>query len=314
MSVPPSVARRAYQTAAAGGRAEFFYVRRFVSDAGARDQYVAVRCRLTGGRASVPLSLVDVVLAYGDDSTIAQVAAGDPPPAIVARLGYTGSGRLTGRWEVVLPGQDFPVSADLLSEAALPLEVRTQQRRYLELERFSVFLPPGGRFVLPGPDPRRIPTSSAGQHLVLLRIEPSDDLEAGSDLRDVGAGDAFVRAGAVAGFPMPVLRYLVGPPSSTAGQPTPAALAAPLAAGEPIDLRWESLAGVACYRLEIESGAAALHQALLAPAATSYRVPPFVADRAVRGEIRWRLVGIGADGVATATGDWQRVVIGARDR
>src|SRR5688572_16115303 len=51
MSIPPSVARRAYQTASEGGSAGFFYVRRFVSSSGRPDQYVSVTCRMTGGGA-----------------------------------------------------------------------------------------------------------------------------------------------------------------------------------------------------------------------------------------------------------------------
>src|SRR5256885_11070398 len=56
MSIPPSVARRAYQAATTGVDSRFFYVRRFIGAAGSPDQYVAVTCRLTGGSARVPSS------------------------------------------------------------------------------------------------------------------------------------------------------------------------------------------------------------------------------------------------------------------
>ena len=59
MSIPPSVARRAYQAAVRGATSTFFYVRRFRNTAGP-DQYVVVTCRLTGGGARVPLALTDV--------------------------------------------------------------------------------------------------------------------------------------------------------------------------------------------------------------------------------------------------------------
>ena len=69
MSVPVSVARRAFQDAEAGQSSEFFYVRRFTRP-GAPDQFVAVTCRLSGGGARTPLSLVDVQLAFGVDTPV----------------------------------------------------------------------------------------------------------------------------------------------------------------------------------------------------------------------------------------------------
>lgn len=319
MSIPPSVARRAYQAAADGRSAEFFYVRRFTSTSGGPDQYVAVTARLTGGGARVPLSLVDVVLAFDADTLVQQVTTGTPPPASSARITYTGTGRLKGRWEVVLPGQDFPTPLDLLTEATLPLEQRGQQRRYLELERFNVFLPPGGRVTLPGPDPRRLPTANAGQYVLLLRIEASDDRESDSDLAAVGAGLGVVHAGAVAGFPMPVLRYVVGgggdPPSVAAG---PGALrpadGATVRAGDPVDLEWAVIPQAVIYRVEIETGGAIVHQALLAAGATAYRLPPFVVDKVIRAELTWRVVAVNASGTDESGSAWRRLRLLLRDR
>ena len=318
MSIPPSVARRAYQAAADGRSAEFFYVRRFTSTSGGPDQYVAVTCRLTGGGARVPLSLVDVVLAFDADTLVQQVTTGTAPPASSARITYTGTGRLKGRWEVVLPGQEFPTPLDLLTEATLPLEQRGQQRRYLELERFNVFLPPTGRVTLPGPDPRRLPTANAGQYVLLLRIEASDDRESDSDLAAVGAGLGVVRAGAVAGFPMPVLRYVVGggdPAAAVAGsgalRPADGAI---VRAGDPVDLEWVVIAQAAYYRIEIESGGAIVHQALVAAGATAYRLPPFVADKVIRAELTWRVVAVDATGAEASSGVWRRLRLGSRER
>ncbi|MCB1033803.1 MAG: hypothetical protein KDD47_08220, partial [Acidobacteria bacterium] len=180
MSIPPSVARRAYQAAARGETSSFFYVRRFVSTQGGPDEYVFVTCRLTGGGARTPLALLDVQLFFGDDADVLAVRRGATPPPIEAVLRYNGTGRLVGRWEVVLPGQDPPTSEDLLTEATLPPERRGLQRRYTQLERFNVFLPPTGRISLPGPDPSRIPTDVDGLYQVLLRIEASNDKEGDS--------------------------------------------------------------------------------------------------------------------------------------
>ena len=48
-----------------------------------------------------------------------------------------------------------------------------------------------------------------GTYQVLLRVEASDDREGDSNLSDAGAGVGVVHSGAVAGFPLPVLRYVV---------------------------------------------------------------------------------------------------------
>src|SRR5262249_27367775 len=64
VSVPASVARKAYQAAAAGESSEFYYVRRFVNPAGGPDQFVAVTMRLSGNGAGVPFSLTDVQLSF----------------------------------------------------------------------------------------------------------------------------------------------------------------------------------------------------------------------------------------------------------
>ena len=56
MSIPPSVARRAYVDAAKGNEATFFYVRRFASTTGGPDEFVPVTIRLSGNGAAVPFS------------------------------------------------------------------------------------------------------------------------------------------------------------------------------------------------------------------------------------------------------------------
>src|SRR5690606_16986111 len=129
-----------------------------------------------------------------------------------------GTCTLRGRWEVVLPGEEPPTERDLLTEATLPVEERELQRRYTEVGRFSEFLPPsaGARFVLRGPDPEAIPNDVEGLYQLLLRIEASDDTEGDSNLAAAGAGEGVVHSGAVAGFPIPPLRYFVGASSGNA--------------------------------------------------------------------------------------------------
>src|SRR5215510_4426986 len=95
-------------------------------------------------------------------------------PQIKAEITYTGAGRLKGRWEVVMPGEERPEPNDLLTEASLPIEQRGTQRRYTELKRFNVFLTPNAKYTLIGPEPKALPMKVAGEYQILLRIEASD--------------------------------------------------------------------------------------------------------------------------------------------
>ncbi|HLF85013.1 MAG TPA: hypothetical protein VI837_12635, partial [Blastocatellia bacterium] len=207
MSIPPSVSRRAYQAAQDGATSSFFYVRRFINTAGGPDEYVNVTCRMSGGGARTPFALTDVKLSFSGDKPVFLVKPGEKVPPIKAEIAYNGTGRLKGRWEVVLPGDEPPSVRDLLTEASLPIDERAQQRRFTSLSTFNVFLPPGSKYVLAGPDASRLPNTLEGPYLVLLRIEATDDKEADSNLSVVGVGPGVVHGGAVAGFPLPPLRY-----------------------------------------------------------------------------------------------------------
>jgi hypothetical protein len=70
MSIPPSVARRAYQAAQDGAVSSFFYVRRFINATGGRDEYVPVTCRLSGGGARTPFALTDVKVSFEPEPPI----------------------------------------------------------------------------------------------------------------------------------------------------------------------------------------------------------------------------------------------------
>lgn len=318
MSIPPSVARRAYQAAEAGGDAGFFYVRRFSSAAVGPDQYVAVTCRMAGGGARVPFSLLDVELGFEVDEPVLFVRTGDRPPPLRARIAYNGTGRLRGRWEVVMPGEELPTSRDLLTEATLPREERGTQRRYTELGRFNVFLQPSSRaYTLPGPDPRRLPTSAEGFYYLLLRIEASDDKEGDSNLASAGGGQGVVNAGAVAGFPLPALRYVVGGDRSMpldGGAPDDLRLLAPaegaVAAAGAIELSWLELPQADVYRVEVEdaSGNRVL-SALVQRGIGTYRLPPFIRDRAPGGQLRWRVMAIDVTGREIRGSAWRRLAV-----
>lgn len=316
MSIPPSVARRAYQAAERGDGGSFFYVRRFVSTTGGPDQYVAVTCRLTGGGARTPFSLTDVRLAHEAGTAVLHLRAGEVPAPVHAEILFNGTGTLRGRWEVVLPGDEPPTATDLLTEATLPLEQRGTQRRYLVVERFNHFLPPVGRFTLPGPDPARLPTGVEGMYTLLLRVEATADKEGDSNLAAVGAGTTTVHSGGVAGFPMPTLRYLVQAPAAGAAPagasrdgPAPLVATGDVDAGDAI--RWAPDPRAHFYRLEIagEEPEPVL-TALLPHTAQRYLPPPWLAERVPGGRFRWRAVALDAGGREIARGAWQEGRVG----
>jgi hypothetical protein len=316
MSIPASVTRRAYQAAQAGQKSSFFYVRRFRNAATGQEQYVAVTCRLAGGGARVPFSLVDVTVKFLVETPILFLKPGESAPPLTARIGYNGTGRLKGRWELVHPGEEVPSERDLLTEATLPLEERGTQRRYTELGRFNVFLPPTGEYVLPGPDVARIPTTTEGMYLVLLRIEASDDKEGDSNLGSAGAGIGVVHAGAVAGFPMPPLRYVVGAGSSELSETvasaqvvalTPLADAA-IASNAPIDFTWSEGSGrAAFFRIEVRSSSGDDVLAAIVPRGTgAYRAPTWLMEKAGTNST-WRVIALDLRGRQVSRSEWRRL-------
>lgn len=289
MTIPASVTRRAYQDAVRGNNSDFFYVRRFISKNGQPDEYVAVTCRLSGGGARVPLSLTNVELKFSGDKPVPAIAVGETLPKFGAEITYNGTGRLKGRWEVVLPGDPLPTQRDLLTEATLPIEERPLQRRYTQLERFDLFLQPTGKVFLPGPDPDTLPKGSNGLHLILLRIEATDDREADSD---IGAG--VVNSGGVAGFPLPVLRYFITPNESGLQLLSPKSNAQ-LSTQQPIEFKWQAVTGAASYKLEVKSQDKLILSALIAPDTNSYMAPPWLKETKERS-LTWKVQALKADG------------------
>lgn len=320
MSIPPSVARRAYQAAVAGQSAEFFYVRRFASRSGGRAVFAFVTCRLTAGGAGTPLSLTDVRLAFEVDAPVLALEQQADPPAWHADISYTGTGRLQGRWEVVRPGEELPTEQDLLPEASLPLEQRGSQRRFTELERFSVFLPPTGQLRLPGPDPARLPRDADGTYLILLRIEAAADRDSESNLAAVGAGTGPVSGGAVAGFALPALRYVVGSGARIAERAADRSVTllepadGGAVAGAPNgSFTWATVALAHWYRLEIQGAdGTPLFEALVPGVSPAYRPPPLLAERAGEAALRWRVRAEDAAGREIARSAWRSFTVSQR--
>jgi hypothetical protein len=315
MTIPPSVSRRAYQDAERGNTSSFFYVRRFVSASGGADEYVAVTCRLAGGGARVPFALTDVTLAFDVRTPVLFVESGTSVPPLSATIAYNGTGRLRGRWEVVLPGDEAPSEDDLLTEATLPPEARGSQRRYTELGRFNVFLPPTGHVVLPGPEAARIPTTTDGTYLVLLRVEATNDKEGDSDRTAAGSAGGVVHSGAVAGFPMPVLRYVVGAGAGSVDAVGERGLAlllpradARVSADSVLTVSWLQERNAALYRVDFETEEGAPLFSAVSPAgAVTYQAPPFLFERASGKAIRWRVVALGFGGGEMRRSQWRRL-------
>lgn len=307
MTIPPSVARRAYQNAARGNSATFFYVRRFASTTGGPDEFVAVTCRLAGHSARIPFSLTNVRLRYEKgDPVVLGLVRGQTPPRIQAKISYNGSGRLKGRWEVVLPGDPPPTTRDLLPAASLPPEQRALQRRYTLIEPVDMFLPPTGKVVLRGPDPSKLPLVSSGLHLILLRVDATNDADAGNSQTALGT----VFTGGVAGSPLPVLRYYVGNKAEVApiSKTSQIQLLLPkqnaqIATNQPVSFNWRGFQGAGAYKLEVESDKKPVLSAVLNEKTTSYTAPPWLEQKPGQ-TLRWRVRAIKSGDTTIAESEW----------
>ncbi|HVQ36038.1 MAG TPA: hypothetical protein VMS31_00800, partial [Pyrinomonadaceae bacterium] len=324
LTVTPEIARRAYLNAVRGKGSNFFYVRRFLNRTTLREVGVPVTIRLSGNGVGVPLSLTQVTLKWGATARpIVFVKTGEVLPQVQAEITYTGTGRLKGRWELVKPGDILPGGRDLLTEGTMPLEERGTHRRYTEMSRFNVYLPPTGKILLPGPEVERMDQNLTGLYQILLRIEATEDPQA--IVRTVpGPGPAGERAldaaprkvpgGGVAGFSLPVIKYYVanGPatvPPATITSSNPLELSpedqATLDTNQPVDFTWPPDNAVK-YRLEVEDlQGAPLIAAILPAGVTSYRAPSWFKDRVGRKVVRWRVISFGQEGDEINKTEWR---------
>jgi hypothetical protein len=147
---------------------------------------------------------------------------------------------------------------------------------------------------------------------VLLRVEATADKEGDSNLAAAGAGSGIVHSGAVAGFPLPTLRYYVGSAAEAAalasarplGLLLPAAGALP--AG-PASFAWNPVENVLAYRLEIErtQDGEPLLRAVVQQGIATYAAPPWLAERAAGAALRWRVVALGPGGDPVEESPWR---------
>lgn len=318
MVIPASVVRRAVQEGIEGKNSDFFYVRHFTGGSSG-DKWVVVTCRLGAGGARTPLSLIDVKISFSgqaDTTQLTVLRSGERLPRFSADIQYNGSGQLKGRWELVRPGDSEPEVNDLLTEATLPLELRSTQKRYTTISRFSQFVMPNGTVRIDGPDPALLDTRVEGPYQVLLRIEASDDKEANSE---IGSG-ALVKTGGVAGFPMPTLKYFVGDVASASAFSTnrdasvahPLDLMLPLTdatvdAARVVTFEWIEVTGAANYRVEVESDSKLIITSTVQ--GTRYEPPPGWLARRVQGGALWRVTALDVAGRVIAQSTTRRFAL-----
>lgn len=291
MSIPKSIARKAYQDAQRGNQSDFFYVRRFVSTTGGIDEFVTVTCRLASGGARVPLGITSVQYQLANNQPVQPIGIGETLPRFGANITFNGTGRLKGRWEVVLPGDPPPSQRDLLTEATLPLEERGLQRRYRVLERFDLFLQPTGKIFLPGPDPAKLVPGSTGLHQILLRVEATNDIEGRSSL---DGDSSFIPSGGATGFALPIFRYTILPPSPKIAILSPTANSQ-LTNSQQLRFSWQGVSGVSGYKLEVKQSDRLIFSALLAANTTSYTAPPWLKQRSGQA-LDWKIKALKSDG------------------
>lgn len=228
MTIPYSVIRSTLAIAQDVDFSDFYYVRRFVPEAGGDlgagpDQpvYQKVTCHLAGP-ARVPLSLTRVQLS-------AREAGRDGPQKLVrldadnlssgqvfAEIEYTGTGFIEGWWEVRQPGEQPLSASDRLPRAALPADQRALQRRYRRVKRFRAQATTAGLVRLAGPTYAELPRSLSGRHELLLRVAAGRGRENRARLA-VDGEPLNLFSGGVAGFALPHLEYHV--PTGLAARP-----------------------------------------------------------------------------------------------
>ena len=167
------------------------------------------------------------------------------------------------------------------------------------VERIEYALGPGGHFVLPGPDPARLPVRQTGGYLVLLRIEA------------VPAGTHFGVAAehGAAPFSLPVLVYQVG-----AGIDGSTALAArfveliDVQPGRVPTLARRALAEAASWRVELaDANGIIVGSKFLRREQTRYDLTGVLAQRTQGKAVQWRVQAFDAGRKPIGRSDWKDI-------
>ena len=309
MTIPATVARKAYQSAKSGGNSGFFYIRRFVGGAGGT-QYGVVTCRLSSGGARSPLALMNVQLLFEDQDRTLPVTffkSREEIKPFLAKINFNGSGRLIGRWEIVQPGDPEPTQFDLLPAASLPLEERSRQMRYRELSSFDIYLPPTGEATISGPSIDKLKELPEGDYRILLRIGASSAVDSLS-----ATNTGLVSAGGVSGFSIPFLRYNVSSKVSTGQKPESSSVDTSNLTGLPEITKsfstasvsgkqvntysWSAVPKAHRYLISFFVGDKQIYNVIVPGTQNSYESNPSVLDSLASDEYTWSVVAVDESG------------------
>jgi hypothetical protein len=128
----------------------------------------------SAGGISDPLKIrqVKLVFGYGGVGLPRRSFSADQPIAgFSATLYYSGAGTVSGRWEVVVPGDPLPTALHLLPDFDVPALTRSNLEKYKVVDTFIENFAPIGRHVIPGPDTKKLPRDRPGIYKVLLRVD-----------------------------------------------------------------------------------------------------------------------------------------------
>lgn len=297
LSFPESFARLSGALAQQTGNSSLYFIRQFQNGS-----FAVVQLQAVGSSLADPLTLTDVQLAFrtgrGRQPTVS-LSPGETVPPSFADIYYTGSGTLRGRWEVVEPGLTVPERSDLVPEASIARSARGQQRRYRMIDRFEYALGPSGHFVLPGPDPARLPVRQNGGYLILLRIEAVPAGTNGGSASEHGA----------APFSLPVLAYRVG--IGIDGSTSLAARFVDLVdvpPGRMPTLAWRAIPEAASWRVELaDSDGIIVGSKFLRREETRYGLTGVLAQRTRGKAVRWRVQAFDAGRKPIGRSDWQDI-------
>lgn len=310
MTIPASVSRRAMQSARSGDKSSFFYIREFVVNG--TKQYIAITCRLSGGGARVPFSLTKVQTYFDTQSGPQNVflhSIDSHFPDVQAHISYNGTGRLKGRWELVMPGDEPPKDIDLVPQANLPTELRGLQKRYRVIQTVDKFLPPLGEITIDGPPSNLLPQNIIGGFQLLFRIEATRDKEGNSN---TGVGVAI--SGGVSGFPIPAIKYYVASNEDVLQAKTAQGLTQEIRifpiqkvkdTENEFQFSWQHVGSAKGYKLELMFEGETSFFAYIDASHNAYITPPWIGEKIVEGTqnqdhniLQWRIQALDKNGVA----------------
>ena len=122
-----------------------------------------------------PAKLEAIRLSFGipeSGPATLSVKPGETIPSFKAVFKYSGTGMVSGRWELITPADSGPDDSTILPESQMPASERDRPRMLEALDTFSVQLPPtSGTYTLTGPGLRADRLTLTGTYRIALRVE-----------------------------------------------------------------------------------------------------------------------------------------------